>query len=80
MSTRRMNDQSIVVNTATTEETNNFAVPVVNNSTDPITPQKQKTVSYITISAYYSNSIYCVKSSYIIIFVVISYVFVFVKR
>ena len=50
-----MNDQSIVVNTATTEETNNFAIPVVNNSTDSITPQKQKTVSYITISAYYSN-------------------------
>jgi len=75
-----MNDQSIVVNTATTEETNNFAVPVFNNSTDPITPQKQKTVSYITISAYYSNSMYCVKNSYIIIFVVISYVFVFIKR
>ena len=76
-----MNDQSIVVNTTTTEETNNFAVPVVvNNSTDLITPQKQKTVSYITISAYYSNSIYCVKNSYIIIFVVITYVFVFIKR
>ena len=75
-----MNDQSIVVNTATTEETNNFAVPVFNNSTDLITPQKQKTVSYITISAYYSNSIYCVKNSYIIIFVVITYVFVFIKR
>jgi hypothetical protein len=54
-----MNDQSIVVNTATTVETNNFAVPVVNNSTDPITPQKQKTVSYITISAYYSNFFLC---------------------
>ena len=58
-----MNDQSIVVNTATTKETNNFAVPVFNNSTDPITPQKKKTVSYITISAYYPNFFACFRIS-----------------
>jgi len=53
---------TIVVNTATTLETNNSAAPVVNNNTitnatsatnttiADLTPQKQKTVSFIEMS------------------------------
>ena len=58
---------TIVVNAATTLETNDSAAPVVNNNTitnatsatnttiaDLITPQKQKTVSYIEMSCILS--------------------------
>ena len=77
---------TIVVNTATTLETNDSAAPVVNNNTitnatsatnttiaDLITPQKQKTVSYIEMSCilsifYFLFTVLNIKIHYYLLF------------